>query len=102
MRLLLPLFLALTACRNDCQQLCLDMADYAEECGHEFPKDQVKSCLDNNANKNLNDAAKDSCTNELPYLREEWTCDDIGLYFDSEGSSDGGDGGDGGSSDTGD
>jgi hypothetical protein len=89
--------LATTACRNNCQQLCQDMADFAaEDCGEEFSKDDVKSCMDAYHNREIDDEADEVCEDISSSLREEWTCDDIKEYFTEDSPSGGG-----GSDDTG-
>lgn len=76
--------LGLTGCRNNCQTLCQEMADFAEEdCGNTFDADQVRSCMD--AYKDVDDDQDTVCEEITPTLREEWTCDDIAEYFDASG-----------------
>jgi len=90
------LALGVTGCRNSCQQLCQEMADFAEEeCNQEFPKDQIKTCMDTYHNREIEDDTKQVCEDITPTLREEWTCDDVSEYFT------GGGGGSGGGDDTG-
>lgn len=86
-----------TGCRNDCQRLCQEMADFAEEdCGKEFPKEQVKECMAAYPNAEVDEDQEAVCADITPTLREEWTCEEINEYFDA-----GGGGGGGGGSDTG-
>lgn len=93
--------LLLGACKNECQQLCSDIADYAVDCGFEFTKDEVKACEDANKSKDIDDNVIAICEETRPFLEEEWTCDEIGEYFDTaggtggSGGSDGSDGSDG-------
>lgn len=92
MRRLFPLVavLALAACKNDCQKLCDEMADYAEECGQEWDREAVKECRADQANRNVVKESRDACASALPSLREEWTCEDLEGYFaggdDDEGA----------------
>lgn len=71
-------------CKNDCQQLCHAMADYAaDDCGEEWSKDQLKSCMDDQKeavkdNEDLNEV----CADIADSLKEEWTCEDLAVYFD--------------------
>lgn len=80
----LALIAALSGCKNDCQQLCHEMADYAsEDCGKEWSKDQLKSCMDDQKDAvKANESIEQVCADILPTLREEWSCDDIDAYFD--------------------
>lgn len=68
-------------CKNDCQQLCHAMADYAaEDCGEEWSKDQLKACMDEQREASEDRLAV--CADITDSLREEWTCDDLAVYFD--------------------
>lgn len=71
-------------CKNDCQQLCHAMADYAaEDCGKEWSKEQLKSCMDDQkAAVEDNEEREQVCADITDSLREEWTCEDIAAYFD--------------------
>ena len=81
MRFILGITILLAGCRNECQQLCLDMADYAEsDCKKPFPDNQVKACQDKYAS--AVEQTLDACETYRPTLKEEWTCDDIKQYFD--------------------
>lgn len=87
------LLLVASGCRNDCQQLCQEMADFAEEdCGKEFPKEEVNACMDAYHKRELEEGDEEVCADITPTLREEWTCDDINAYFteatSGSGSSD--------------
>lgn len=80
----LALVAALSGCKNDCQQLCHEMADYAaEDCGKEWSKDQLSTCMDDQkAAVEANPSREQVCADITPTLREEWSCDDIATYFD--------------------
>ena len=84
MRMLLPLA-ALPlwmGCRNSCQQLCKDMADYAQDaCGLEFSSDEVQSCIDDHKRSEVDADARQACTDAAPTLEEEWSCEDLEAYF---------------------
>lgn len=92
MRRLFPLVavLVLAACKNDCQKLCDEMADYAEECGNEWGREDIKQCREDQANRNVSKEGREACATSLPSLREEWSCDDLDAYFsdDDDGESD--------------
>jgi hypothetical protein len=82
MRLILGICLLLSGCRNDCQQLCLEMAEYAEsECNKTFPDAQLKSCQEKYAD--ASDQKLEACASYGPRLKDEWEgCDQINEYFD--------------------
>jgi hypothetical protein len=82
-------FFLMAGCRNPCQKLCLDIRDYAEdECGITVPEEQVKTCLKTQRQVEREQAR--SCQDVLPSLQDEWECDDIEVYFQSQsgGTSD--------------
>ena len=78
--MLLCLVLSLFGCRNDCQTLCYDLSDFAEECGYEFTNEMMDECLQNQGEKTSEE--KGNCNEAKPLLEEEWTCEDIRIYFD--------------------
>ena len=88
---IVALALGLAGCRNSCQDLCQEMADFAEEeCGKEFPKDQVKECMETYHNREIDEGDEAVCEDILPTLREEWTCEEIKPYFEGGGGGGGG------------
>ncbi|MEC7946980.1 MAG: hypothetical protein VX265_05385 [Myxococcota bacterium] len=97
MRRLFPLIAAvlLLGCKNDCQKLCDEMADYAEECGLPVDREDIKECRAAQSNGNVEKEGREACESARPGLREEWTCDDLEDYFldSDEGDAGGGTGG---------
>ena len=85
MRIRPLLLLALTlaaGCRNSCQQLCNDMANFAKDnCGKEFSSDEVSQCISDHSKEDAD--AREACSTAAPGLdsTEEWNCDDIQEYF---------------------
>lgn len=69
----------LSACKTPCQQLCVEMAAYAEECGVTVPDAQLQSCLDDQSS----DQDQGACrrTGDPETLRSEWSCDDVEVFF---------------------
>jgi hypothetical protein len=79
--LLVPVVL-LAGCRNSCQQLCEDMADYAlESCDLQFSQDEIDSCIADHARSEIDKDAVDACSTAAPHLEEEWDCQDLKDYF---------------------
>ena len=72
----------LTACRNACQDICIDMAAVAQDqCGLTVYDDDIDLCID--AQKDITGEERQAC-NEFggeDKIAEEWTCDDIADYF---------------------
>jgi hypothetical protein len=83
---MLAWLIMLVGCRNPCQNLCLDIRDFAEEeCGITVPEEQVKSCL--KTQRQIEREQAQSCMTAAPSLEEEWECDDVEVYFRTEASS---------------
>ena len=73
---------ALTGCHNACQHLCVEMEDFAIECGIAVPNSQFIQCLEDQAGTNSRGNRKDCRQNNSPGdIREEWTCEDIEIYW---------------------
>ncbi|MEC8192210.1 MAG: hypothetical protein VX944_01680 [Myxococcota bacterium] len=73
----------LTGCANDCQQVCNEMADWAEsECNREFTSEEVSSCISAYKNDEVSDAQLADCAEYKDRIDEEWTCEDIETYFE--------------------
>ncbi len=81
MRLIIAAALMLTGCQNECQQVCLTMADYAEtDCEKTFPEAQVDACLEKFST--ATEKELETCATYGDRVSEEWSCADIGEYFD--------------------
>ena len=79
---------ALFGCRNHCQKLCHEIQEFSEECQtqsefshYQFTDQMMDDCLDNQSEKEKED--KQSCKEALPKLQEEWSCEDLSVYFDN-------------------
>ncbi len=84
---LLPLaaMALLAACNNPCQALCVEMAQYARECGYDVPSTDVQACQQANAGPTLADGQALSCieASDPDQLREWWTCEDLAENYES-------------------
>lgn len=82
----LPLLLGLAAlqagCRNECQELCLRLADYAVECGQSVPEAEIDACVEQEASASDKKVCRDF--GDVETIRNEWTCDDLAVYWGSE------------------
>lgn len=79
---LLPLLLS--GCENSCQQICHRMAAYARDCGYEVSHADVAACVEAQAGQaSANDRAVCRRLGGRADLRSQWTCDDVGAYFDA-------------------
>jgi len=73
--------MAFMGCNNPCQQLCDEVASFATECGYSITDDQVDQCMDDHASDQLRDGTSEVCAEYKDEIREEWTCDDVAVYF---------------------
>ena len=73
-------FLLGNACNNPCQQICYDIRDFAEDCGEPFSDQDISECVQNQGKKTGEE--KKSCSQAAPLLEEEWTCDNLEVFFD--------------------
>lgn len=93
MRALAPLLLIpllASGCRNPCQQLCVEIADYAaDECGLEFPDAQLDQCIANHGSGTLEKGEAGTCRDGLGDVADEWDCGEVEAYFDATGSGGG-------------
>lgn len=80
--------LGISGCRNNCQELCQEMAAFAEEeCKKTFPEEQVDQCMVQYDKEKIDEKQDEVCEEILPTLREEWTCDEIDDYFAGGGNA---------------
>ena len=77
--------LGLGGCRGPCEQVCVHLATYAEECGFAVPDGQLDSCIE--GQKDATAEEKDVCREygDPAVIRNEWTCDDLQAYWDGSG-----------------
>jgi hypothetical protein len=97
----------LSGCRNDCQQLCVAVRDYAsEECGLVFDSEEFRQCLSDQGRGDLRKYLQENfgdeddaptvgdrlatCERDLANLRDEVTCEDLEEYFTNTSSGGGG------------
>ena len=85
--LLVLVFGLLAGCRNACQDICVDMRTVAEECGYVVSDDDFKLCLDEQKGKEARQNLP-TCRQfgDEETIREEWTCDDLALYWEGDDS----------------
>ena len=88
--------LTLTACRNPCQQLCVEIRDYAaRECGLQFSDAEFDQCIADHRGGSLEKEQRSTCREGLGDVAKEWDCNEVEAYF-SELVGDGGAQGDSG------
>jgi len=74
-----------SGCNNACQALCGEMYDYALECDFDVSKDELKACRQSQSNANTPRTRRQQCRDNYDNLRVEWSCDDLGDYWDGQG-----------------
>ena len=74
-------------CSNSCQQVCVRMADYADECGLNVPAAELDTCLDDFA-KGVTKEDRKVCRDygDAETIRKQWTCDDLEVYWGVTGT----------------
>lgn len=74
-------------CRNSCQRLCGEMADYAvETCNLSFGSEDLKTCRSDHNGRATDRGDLEACELASAALTEgEWTCDDVKEYFKADG-----------------
>lgn len=76
------LLLLILACENPCQQICTEMAAYAQdECGFTVDDQEVADCKDSLAE--LPDGRAEACeeVNDQETIAEWWTCEELAENF---------------------
>jgi hypothetical protein len=73
----------LGACHNACQDICVRMAKYAEECGYSVSEAELAACIDEQAGE-ASKEARGACRDygSLQTIRTQLTCDDVGVYWE--------------------
>lgn len=80
--LLLVALPLMAGCKNSCQQLCVDIADYAlESCNLQFSDEEMDACIADYSRSELDRSDLQSCEEAAPSLEEEWDCDTLKDYF---------------------
>ncbi len=74
-------------CKNACQQACVRMADYAEECGNPVSQDEIQICIQDQGT--VSGPERDACQvyGTPDAIRTEWSCDDLAPYFEGGGAA---------------
>ena len=76
-------FFGLAGCHNACQDICVEMARYAEdECGYTIPDADVDACIE--AQKESTPEDRQACrqNGNAGTIETEWGCDELENYFD--------------------
>lgn len=72
-------------CRNPCQEVCVNMADYAEECNLPISDAEIDACIERQSEPVDEDRAACRDFGDPEVLRAQWTCEDLGRYWGGEG-----------------
>lgn len=73
---------ALSGCDNSCQTLCVNMAQYSEECGRSVSDSELQACID--AFEDPSAEEQQACRDfgQPDVIAREWTCEDVNLFRD--------------------
>lgn len=76
------LLVTLFACTNACQNLCNEMADYAQtDCGLTVSDDELKQCLEDQSSVDGDQNQQCASVSDPDYIRQWWTCDQLAENF---------------------
>ena len=86
----------LTACSNACQDICKELAAYAEECDSSVTvsDEQLATCKADFKRSETDKETRQHCAEFADNVRDEWTCDEA-LQYMGLGESDNSGGGNG-------
>lgn len=73
-------------CNNPCQQVCLEMASYAEECNLTVTNDAIDACREGYSDASSEELDQCRGWNEPDQIREWWSCEDVSENFLDGGS----------------
>ena len=80
---LAALMAGLVACKNPCQDICVEMARFAEdECGFSVPDEQLDTCL--SEQKQIDSPQERAACREsgdAETIAAEWGCEELEDYF---------------------
>ncbi len=90
----LALIAGLTACTNACQDICKELAAYAEDCDPSavVSDEQMATCKADFSRGETDKATRQHCAEFADNVQDEWTCDEALQYMGlAESESAGGD-----------
>src|SRR5262245_35655866 len=72
-------------CRNACADLCLETAEYAEECGSAVSAAEVETWVSEQSAQSTHDQRK-ACREygQDEVLRAQWSCEDLAIYWEPD------------------
>lgn len=82
--------LGIAGCDNACQALCVNLADYGDECGAPWSQAEIDACIDDQGSASASDVKTCQDFGTPDRLRREWSCDDVLLYRDGGPAPSGG------------
>lgn len=72
-------------CRNACQQVCAEMADYAEECSLPVSDADIDACMERHSAPTPEDKATCREFGDGEVIRQQWDCEELGRYWGGDG-----------------
>ena len=79
-------FTALQGCQNSCQQVCVNMAEFRDECGVSVSDAELDSCMNTMKDAEMEDLSTCSEMGTMAVLRARWNCEDVNLFRDVQES----------------
>lgn len=70
------------ACNGPCEKVCVNLSEYAQECGFTVADSEVDACIDAQAAATSEEKAVCRDFGAPDVIRSEWTCDDLQAYWE--------------------
>jgi len=85
-RALLLAIVVLTGCGNPCQDICVEMSRYADDCGLTVDRDALLTCRDAQAEPTEDELGACQEWSDPDTIREWWSCEDLAENYENGGS----------------
>ena len=77
--------ISLGGCANHCQNLCENMADFAQsECDIKVPSSQIDDCVAEFEDSSSNEEKACESNSDIA-IEDGWTCEMMATYFEGSG-----------------
>ncbi len=82
--LILAFSILIAGCHNPCQDLCKEMASFAEDdCQKTLSDGEIRTCIRDHTRDQLNEGDIAVCVEFTDTVSQEWDCADVEPYFES-------------------
>ena len=83
-RIILAFVAVLVGCHYTCQDLCKEMAAFAESknCQYTLSDGELRECIRDHTRDQLNEGDLETCSEFASTVEQEWTCESLEPYFE--------------------